>query len=113
MALKATVSGTTGVSRGKAQFGPKKIVHGALAFDSSYPTNGELLLLSQVGLATIDHMDIPSHKGFTFEWDSTNKKVKVFFADYSTNVDGALIEVTNATDLSAITAAPFIAQGDE
>lgn len=100
-------------NRVDGQFGPKMRVNGTIAFDSSYPTNGESLPVSQIGLQTVDKMFIPSYKGYTFEWDGTNKKVKAYYADYSVNTDGALIEVANAGDLSALTAVPFEAEGDE
>lgn len=96
-----------------SQFGKKTSVRATMAFDNSYPTNGESVPLSLIGLATVDQMIIPSYKGYTFEWDGTNKKVKVFYGDYSENTDGALVEVANAGDLSALTAVPFEAVGTE
>lgn len=109
MALVATLGEKIRLGDGQ----DKWYARGTLAFDNSYPTNGEALILSQVGLKSINVLDVHPTAGFVFSWDGTNKKVKAFYADYSTNTDGALIEVANATDLSALNAVPFEAIGRE
>lgn len=110
MALVVTIGSK---SRIEGQFGPKTLVRGTIAFDNSYPTNGEALLLTQIGLSVVDQMKLFPYKGYTPEWDGTNKKIKMFYADYDANADGALIEVADTGDLSTVTALPFEAIGDE
>lgn len=112
MALVATVSLTTGRTYVNGQFGRKTEIKGTLAFDSSYPTGGETLIKSQVGLQTIDRMNIQA-AGYVCQYDSANNKVLVYYGDNNNASDGPLIEVPNTTDLSALTAVPFEAVGDE
>lgn len=113
MALVATVSLTTGRSYENGQFGRKTAIKGTLAFDSSYPTGGETLIKSQVGIQTIDRMNIQVNSGYVCQYDSANNKVLVYYADNNNASDGPLIEVPNTTDLSSLTAIPFEAVGDE
>lgn len=110
MALVATIGSK---SRTAGQFGPKTVVRGTLAFDNAYPTNGEAILLSQVGLSVVDQMKLFPYVGYVGEWDGTNKKVKLFYADYDLNADGALIEVATNANAVAVSAMPFEAIGDE
>lgn len=49
-----------------------------VAFDSSYAIGGESLTANNVGLSTIERLIIDPCQGYTFEWDSTNSKIKVF-----------------------------------
>lgn len=75
-------------------------------FDSSYPTGGESL--NEVELGFPDNSTllavIPLPRlGYVFEYDYTNLKLLAYHADYSTATDGALIEVPDTTDLSAVT----------
>ena len=48
-----------------------------LAFDSSYLFGGEALTAATMGFDTVDRVIIESQRGYHFEWDSTNEKVKV------------------------------------
>ena len=112
MALKATPS-LTDSGRLEGKFGPVSVKNGTLAFDSSYPTNGEAFLASQVGLSTINQLDILPYNGYVFQYIASTAKVKVYYADYTANASGALIEVANTTDLSALTAVPYRAYGTE
>lgn len=78
-----------------------------LAFDSSYPTGGEVITANALRLSNILMAIIPGNKGFTFEWDGANLKVLVYWVD--TTVDGApMVEVVDTTTLVSITAAPAI-----
>jgi hypothetical protein len=89
---------------------------GTIAMDSSYPTGGEALDLA--ANTSIQYM-IPlpggtatTGKGRKFEWDASSQKLVVFQQKDPAAAGGADIafpEVANATDLSAITALPFIA----
>lgn len=79
----------------------------SLAFDSSYPTGGEVITANDVGLNRVRAAIIPGYKGYTFEWDPTNLKVLVYWVD--TTIDGSpMLEVADTTTLVAITAAPAL-----
>jgi len=58
--------------------GGRRMVIGDLAFDSSYPFGGESLALTTLGLDKLDMVMIAAKLGYTFEYDFTNNKVKVF-----------------------------------
>lgn len=57
--------------------GAQQTVRGRIAFDSSYPANGESLTPAMIGLKTIDYLEVLPKSGFTFEYDYTNQKIKV------------------------------------
>lgn len=87
-------------------FGNKKVCVGTVAFDSSYPTGGEAVSYANLGLANVDFVQVSSAAGYVFEYDHTNKKVKAYWVD--TTTDGAaMAEVADTTDLSAVTARFF------
>jgi hypothetical protein len=87
-------------------FGNSRIVIGSFAFDSSYPTNGEAC---DPGLGTVNLAICDSCvSGYVFQYDYANKKIKAFYADYDAVADGALIEVADTTDLSALTSVRMI-----
>ena len=48
-----------------------------IAFDSSYANGGESITPADLGLLRIDNMIIEPKGGYTFEYDSTNEKIKV------------------------------------
>jgi len=50
----------------------------SLAFDSSYSFGGEALTAGSLGLGNIDLALINPVKGYSFEYDRTNSKIKVF-----------------------------------
>lgn len=76
-----------------------KVVFVQITFDSSYPTNGEALVASDVGLTDILCVLAEPKGGYTFVWAAG--LIEAFWVD--TTTDGApLAEVTAATDLSAI-----------
>jgi hypothetical protein len=75
----------------------------SFVFDSSYATGGEAFdpKTDYPNLFGTILAVLPLQKaGFTFEWDSTNKKLKAFRYDYAAAGVGAAIEVANAVDLS-------------
>jgi hypothetical protein len=95
---------------------PIKVVTGTYAFDSSYPTGGEDIsdifnqfanLSSTSGLLGLlfDQPLTGAQTGKFLKVDYTNKKVQLF-----TNASPA-VEVTNASDQSAITGLRFVAWG--
>lgn len=112
MAITITVNDKKKVN---AQFGEKTEIEGTLAFGSSYTTNGESFTLVQLGLEALDRMVCEATLGYVLQVDLTNKKIKAYYADYSTSTDGALIEVAAEVNLSGagLTAVPFFASGDE
>lgn len=58
--------------------GNKRMVMGTIAFDSSYPSNGEALTPANLGLERINFIQFEPTGGYTFEYDHTNQKVKVY-----------------------------------
>lgn len=92
--------------------GASKVVHGTIAFDSSYPTGGEALSKSTIGLGDrLDSIVFEPAGGYVPVYDYTNEKVKMFMGDNNNAADGPLIEVADTTDLSALTAVRFRAEG--
>ena len=80
--------------------GQQRIKRGTIAFDSSYPTGGEALdLLGATGLTRIDRVQINPRFGYVFTWDYVNSKMLAYQQSAAT---GALTEVTNTADLSAV-----------
>lgn len=57
-------------------FGTKRVVFCDIAFDASYPTGGESLTPSDLGLSVATHVQIAGNSGYIFEYDYTNEKVK-------------------------------------
>lgn len=87
-----------------------KLVTGTLAFDSSYPTGGEAVDLSSYfpGGTIIQVMADPcSSGGYVVGHDYGTPaagKFMAYWCDYDAGADGALVQVTATTDLSALTA---------
>lgn len=53
-------------------------VSGTIAFDSSYPVGGETLTPNDFGLSSIEDILVSNRNGYSFEFDKTNTKLKVF-----------------------------------
>jgi len=105
MALTVTVNRTDTVGR------YTKYVTGTIAFDSSYPTNGESLVASDVQLSSkIDFIEASSADGLVFEYDYSGSKLKAIWPTTDATAPAAGEEVANTTDLSAVTC-NFIAFG--
>lgn len=103
MAIAATTNLTS-------YFGDQKVVIGTIAFDSSYPTNGEAYTAATFGLKTLSGLFVFPYGGLTFEPIVSALKIKARWVDTST--DGAVLaEVVNTTDISAADLVPFIAFG--
>ena len=51
-------------------------VHAKVTFDASYPTGGESLTPANLGLTTIQTLDIYPSAGYLFDYDATNQKLK-------------------------------------
>jgi len=91
--------------------GDLRLVTGTVAFDSSYPTGGESITAAAFGLGVVDFLIANASGGYVFFWDSANSKLIAYYADYNAAGDGALIQVPDTTDLSALTAIPVLAIG--
>jgi len=73
------------------------IVTGKISFDSSYPTGGESLDLTD-RLQTVLAVFIENKSGYIFEYDYTNKKVKAYYPTKSQSSSlAASITVTGTT----------------
>lgn len=82
----------------------------SFALDNSYVTGGYTGLQAKVKAKTAVNRDvsilafIPQDcNGYIPVWDPTNSKLKVYYIDNNNGSDGPMIEVPNATDLSAVT----------
>lgn len=72
-----------------------------LAFDSSYPAGGEPLTTSELGFGNAPVLvEIAPRSGFMFEYDLTNKKVKVLapIKKYTVTYDAASLAAVTARD---------------
>ena len=74
-----------------------RIELGTIAMDASYPTNGESL--SPGGDRGWWKAFVAPSAGYVPSWDAAAQKLKVYRQSAAT---GALTEVPNATDLSAV-----------
>lgn len=89
-------------------WGKRKVYTARITFDSSYPTGGEAVNLKQFGLPGHDactyifSQRAPLTGAYNFVYDRTNQKLLVFWADGTAVAAGALPEVANTTDLSAL-----------
>ena len=97
----------------KSVFGNKKVRTGTIAFDSSYPTGGEVYTAAQFALSKIKQLQVFPKSGYLFEDDATNKKLKVLGMNPTSTSSGviALEEVANTTNLSTLTGVPFFISG--
>lgn len=59
-------------------FGAKRIVTGTMDFDSSYPTGGEPLTASTIGLGTVDFIVIQTTSGLMFEYNYSGALVLAY-----------------------------------
>jgi hypothetical protein len=83
--------------------GNRKVVHGTVTFDSSYPTGGEAVSLADLGLSRLDWLECLTSDGFVPAWDGSTSAPKIELYWVDTTVDGAaLAEVTATTDCSAV-----------
>ena len=80
----------------------------SFAGDGAYPTGGTLTLQSKLRELTRDQRTILAVVslgcgGYVPEWNPAVDGLKVLYGDNNNASDGPLIEVPNATDLSAVT----------
>ena len=60
-------------------FGTKRVVFCDLAFDSVYPTGGESLTPSDLGLSEAKFVSVAGKSGYIFEYDYTNENLKAMY----------------------------------
>lgn len=84
MALTITKTGDW-----QGTLGNRRFASVTIAFDSSYPTGGESLTPEDLGLRTIDFMNIEAKSGIVFEYDYTNEKVLAYVPGMTVGADGA------------------------
>lgn len=105
MAVSVSVNRTDTVGR------YTKYTTGTITFDSSYPTGGEDLLPTAVGLSSkVEFIGVTSAAGLIFEYDYANKKIKAIWPTTDATAPAAGEEVASATNLSTVTC-NFIAFG--
>ena len=74
-----------------------------VTMSNSYATGGDTVdVIGSTKLNRLEALILFPSAGYVPEYDDTNKKVKVFYADYPAASAGALIEVPAATDLSTV-----------
>lgn len=76
-------------------FGNKKVAIAKITFDSSYPTGGEALNPSDLGLAFVDALFTDGAMGYGVKYDIANKKLMAYGSTAGT-------QVTDTTNLSAL-----------
>lgn len=103
MAAVATVTKKYGIG------GTATLYVGTIALDSSYPTGGEAIDVS--GNERLEIVLCSHSGGYSFDWDQNDQKLIAYYVDNNAAGDSAQIEVPNTTDLSALTAIPFVAIG--
>lgn len=89
--------------------GAYRQVSGTITFDSSYPTGGESLALSSLGMYCITELEVQNASStatnaYVVSWNrsSTAPTLKVFQGDNANAAAAPLIEVPNTTNLSAL-----------
>ena len=86
---------TTGVP------GDMKYVIKTITFDSSYPTGGESISATDVGLESIALVMFSADKnGFVFQFDYTDSKIVIYSA--GADAEDGLDELANTTNASAV-----------
>lgn len=100
---------STSVTLGPEVPGNRKESRGTVTFDSSYPTGGEAVVVSDLGLTRLDWLSVSAGNGYLPVWDGSTTSPKVLMYRQSA-ATGALTEVPATTDLSA-TSIKFFAIG--
>ena len=93
----------TATIKKRFKFGNGFCVVADVTLDSSYPTGGEAVSAEQLDLSALEFVQGAASGGYVPEYDHANEKLKAYYADCDYAGDKALIEVANATDLSAVT----------
>lgn len=69
---------------------------GTIAFDASYPTNGESVTDITRYFKTCLRVTCDNKSGYAFEWDKTNSKIKVFTQGLTTGATAAADSTSGA-----------------
>ncbi len=70
--------------------GNKRMHSGLITFDASYPAGGEALTPENLGLHTIDHIDVRTALGFSFDYDHATAKLKAYCPGVVVGAAGAV-----------------------
>lgn len=98
MAVTVTGEGTaTNVTR--HSLGDARLHIGTINFDDSYPTGGESLTPTQVGLHKIQSIDFSPYAGYVFQYNYTTEKIMVYQAP-SAAVAGTISKPTFTVEAS-------------
>jgi len=100
--MEVLILAATVTIKDKFKLGNGFVVIADVAFDNSYPTGGEEVLPEKFGINALDFVQAAPSSGYVFQYDHTNKKLLAYYADYDAVADGALIQVPDTTNLSAI-----------
>lgn len=94
--------------------GNKRFLRFDCTFDSSYPTGGESISASDLGMSVIDILIAAPNGGLVFEYDHTNSKLKAFFPTggaSSTSVAAPSVAVpSGATAVTSTAAQPGLTE---
>ena len=97
---------TTLITSGGADSGQVNVDRFTVVLDNSYPTGGYTGLAAKLTAAASRTPTIiavfAQSSGYVAYWDYTNSKLMLFYSN-SDAADGALIQVPDTTDLSAVT----------
>ena len=80
-----------------------KMITGVITF-ATYTTDGVAFDLSKQLPTKVHQVIVEPKGGYVPVYDYTDKKLLVYYADYSYATDGALIQVASADDLSTVMA---------
>lgn len=76
-----------------------KIITGYLSF-ATYITDGVPMDMSLDFPTRLEFVQVEAMSGYVFKYDYSNRKLLAYYCDYSTNTDGALIQVADSADIS-------------
>ena len=106
--MAATVTRSpANAGRGEDVWGRRRVHLFRVTLDSSYPTGGETLGLSALGVqdksnaAYFIQQRAPLTGGYTYVYDRANDKL-IVFVEEAVAAGGPLVEAAAATDLSAV-----------
>lgn len=90
----------------RAKSGDEFKVRATATFDSSYATGGEQFTAAALGLAYITEVAVSKSLGYTYDaviaTGGATCKLLAYWDDGNAASDGALVQVTSATDMSAV-----------
>lgn len=95
-------------------FGNKRAVICNVDFDDSYPTGGESLTPTNLGLRKIDWLEAQPTGGYVFQYDYTNQKLLAYQQTDPADTGGAdvpLAQAGSTEDLSGVTDVRVFALG--